>query len=100
MDITDSWFKALGNAELAKYGLIKPMSYEPWHVQLIAHQGISQAQKEAIRDSIIGKDDGKVTVKEFQEMAGLTADGIVGPKTIAKAKEVQEVINKILGGKK
>lgn len=41
-----------------------------------------------------------LTVKSFQQMTGLVADGIVGPKTIAKAKEVQEIINQILKGGK
>ena len=54
MDITDPWINALKNAELKKYGLIKPMDHEPWHVQLLEHQGISQAQKETIRDNVLG----------------------------------------------
>lgn len=54
-----------------------------------------------IADLLAGKRPGnplkkKMTVKEFQAITGLVADGIVGHKTIAKAKEVQEVINEIL----
>ncbi len=100
MDIDDTWFKALTNAELEKYGLIKPMDYEPWHVQLIEHQGITQAQKEAIRNSVLKGVITGMNIKDFQLMTGLKADGIVGPKTIAKAKEVQDVLNKILKGAK
>ena len=100
MDITDSWFQALTNTELKKYGLVKPMSYEPWHVQLLEHNGISQEQKESIRDSVLKGAGINMSIKEFQAMNGLKADGIVGPKTIAKAKEVQDVLNKILKGAK
>lgn len=99
MDITDDWFNKLTNAQLKKYGLIKPMSYEPWHVQLLEHQGISQKQKETIRDSVLkGKvDDVDMGVKEFQTMAGLKADGIAGPATKAKALEVLQCCQEILG---
>ncbi len=97
MDITDNWFQSLTNAELKKYGLIKPIAHEPWHVQLLEHQGLSQAQKEAIRDSILKGVGNNMEVKEFQTMTGLTADGIVGPVTKAKAKEVLQCCQKILG---
>ncbi len=101
MDIDDTWFKALTNVQLKKYGLVKTMDYEPWHVTLIELVGISQEKKIQIRDSVlkgIGEDD--MTIKEFQTITGLVADGIVGAKTIAKAKEVQEVVNQILKGVK
>lgn len=99
MDVADDWFKKLTNSELAKYGLVKSMDYEPWHVQLIEHNGISQTQKIAIRDSVLfsRKDDGKVTVKEFQSITGLTPDGIAGCKTKEKAAEVLQVCQEILG---
>jgi hypothetical protein len=96
MDITDDWFKKLTNTELKKYGLIKPMSYESWHVQLLEHQGITQTQKQAIRDSVIkGVED--MNVSEFQTMTGLKADGIIGPKTKEKAKEILQCCQDILG---
>lgn len=90
LDITDNWFKALSNKELIPYGLIKPIDYEPWHVQLLEHQGINEEQKNQIRDSVLNnrKDDENVTVTEFQEAFGLTADGVVGDKTKAKLTEV------------
>ncbi len=101
LDITDEWFKKLTNSDLYRYGLYKPMSYEPWHVQLLEHSNITQQQKETIRDSVLSlrKDDGKVTVKEFQTITGLTADGIIGPKTKEKAQEVLQVCQEILGNK-
>ncbi len=93
MDISDDWFEKLTNKELAKYGLIKPIDYEPWHVQLCEHQGISQAQKEAIRESVLkGKVDEDMNVKGFQNMVGLTADGVIGPKTKEKAKEIYSAV--------
>lgn len=33
-DISSDWFQGLGNDVLSKYGLKKPMDYEPWHVEL------------------------------------------------------------------
>lgn len=97
MDITDPWFNALKNSELKKYGLIKPISYEPWHVQLIEHQGISQPQKDAIRDNVLKGADKCMNIKEFQDMTGLAVDGIVGPKTKEKAKDVLRCCQGILG---
>lgn len=98
MDIDDEWFKALSNVELKKYGLIKPMDYEPWHVQLLEHQGISQEQKEQIRDNVLnGMGDDDMTVKDFQTITGITADGIVGNKTKEKAKEMLQCCQEILG---
>ncbi len=98
MDITDPWVNALTNAELKKYGLVKPMSYEPWHLQLLEHQGIGEAQKIYIRDSVLkGKVDVDMIVEEFQTMTGLTADGVVGPKTKEKAKEILQFCQAILG---
>lgn len=97
MDIPNKWFKVLTNSELKKYGLIKPMSYEPWHVQLLEHNGITQAEKEAIRDSVLKGVDEDMDIKEFQTITGLTADGIAGLKTKAKAKEVLQCCQEILG---
>ncbi|ACL75651.1 M15 family metallopeptidase [Ruminiclostridium cellulolyticum] len=54
MDISDGWFKALTNKEIEKFGLVKPMSYEPWHVQLIEHTGLTLAQKIALKESVLG----------------------------------------------
>ena len=97
MDIGDSWFKCIGNDELKKYGLVKPMSYEPWHVELIETRGLSQAQKEAIRDIVLKGVNGGMDVKGFQSMTGLKADGIAGPVTKAKALEVLRCCQDILG---
>jgi len=33
-DVDSEWFRAIANDVLAKYGLVKPMDYENWHVQL------------------------------------------------------------------
>jgi hypothetical protein len=40
----------------------------------------------------------EVTVKEFQKAFGLEVDGIVGPITLAKMKEVKTLINKYVKG--
>ena len=33
-DVNSDWFQGLANDVLSRYGLEKPMDYEPWHVQL------------------------------------------------------------------
>ncbi len=38
-----------------------------------------------------------MTIKEFQAVTGLTVDGIVGPKTKEKAREMVQICQKILG---
>lgn len=88
MDITDEWFKKLTNSDLYKYGLFKPMAHEPWHVQLLEQSGITQTQKETIRDACIKGVSRNMDVKGFQVLAGLQADGIAGPKTKEKLKEM------------
>jgi hypothetical protein len=40
----DDWFRSMTNAQLAPYGLYKPMSYEPWHVQVIETKGVPKAE--------------------------------------------------------
>lgn len=96
MDIEDKWFKVLKATELAKYGLFLPMSYEPWHVELIATKGISKLDKTFIRDGTLKGVKKDMTVKDFQAMTGLFEDGIAGPITQAKAKEVLKICQKIL----
>ncbi len=97
MDITDDWFKKLTNSDLYKYGLFKPMSHEPWHVQLLELSNINQKQKETIRDACekgVSKD---MTVKDFQVLVGLQADGVKGPKTKEKLKEMLQFCQGELG---
>lgn len=91
------WFMDLTNTQLKNYGLIKPIAHEPWHVQLAELTGISEDQKEAIRDSCLRGDGVLMNVTEFQAMTGLKTDGVSGPKTQEKAKEVLRVCQEILG---
>lgn len=93
----DGWFVELTNKQLKKYGLVKPLDYEPWHVQLIELTGIDESQKIAIRDSILKGVNNTMNIKEFQAMTSLKADGIPGPKTQQKAREVLRVCQEILG---
>lgn len=55
MDIEDTWFKALTNEQLAKYGIVKSVPHENWHVTLIELVGINDSKKIAIRDSVLNK---------------------------------------------
>lgn len=82
LDIDSLWFKNLKNPELSRYGLVKPMDYEPWHVELIATRKLIARQK---------------PVFYFQYSHGLVADGIAGSKTQAKIEELQDIIKKIGG---
>ncbi|HYF75460.1 MAG TPA: D-alanyl-D-alanine carboxypeptidase family protein [Candidatus Nitrosocosmicus sp.] len=101
--------------ELAKYGLCLPLNrmdartvFEWWHIQPIETLGYTGDRTRYLDpdDEIYDihakntfqahKEDGIVTVKEFQQITGLVPDGIIGPKTIAKAKEVKGVVEDIL----
>jgi len=93
----NGWFEGLNNAQLKKYGLIKPVAHEPWHVQLIELMGISGKQKKAIRDSCLKGVGEDMNVLEFQTMTGLEVDGVSGPKTQEKAKEIIKICQEILG---
>lgn len=73
LDIDDLWFKSLTNDELARYGLIKPMPHEPWHVELIETRKITGDAKK---------------VFYFQYTHCLVADGVCGSKTRAKMAEL------------
>jgi len=93
----NGWFEDLSNKQLQKYGLYKPMAHEPWHITLAELVGIGEIQKKAIRDSVLKGVDKSMNIKEFQAIVGLTADGVPGPKTKEKAKEVLQVCQEILG---
>lgn len=97
MDIGDSWFENLTNTQLKQFGLVKTMTHEPWHVTLIKLVEISDDKKKLIRDTVLKGVSKDMNVKEFQVFAGLECDGIAGSKTKAKAKEVLQCCQKILG---
>lgn len=96
----DGWPEQLTNDELAKYGLYKPMSYEPWHYQLIETKGQS---KTAIQQNWKEWCSMPVDLKKAQSALasiGLytgKVDGINGPKTKAAAKELIKAMHTILG---
>lgn len=49
------------------------------------------------KDLIAGKRPANpLPIMDFQQITGLDVDGIIGPKTIAKAIEIQKIINIIL----
>jgi hypothetical protein len=103
MDIPDEWFTQLSNTELKSYGLIKPMEHEPWHVQLIIHNGITLKQKQEIRDMVLGVDDMYIqfgdkndkvkTIQNYLNDLGYdcgNVDGNFGNKTLASVKSLQK----------
>lgn len=73
-DVPDYTFKRVTNEELKPYGLVKLLSHEPWHVELIKTRGLTTEQ---------------LKVFYFQYTHGLVADGIEGPKTRAKMTEIK-----------
>lgn len=94
-DSRGTWLEKVSDAELRRYGLRKPMSYEPWHIEPIETSGMTLAVKKAEFYEYMGVYY-PMDVKTFQMITGLKPDGIPGPKTQAKAKDVQQVINLIL----
>jgi hypothetical protein len=54
MDI-NGWFEDLTNIQLKKYGLIKPIAYEQWHVQLTEMTWISEATKNSCQRQLLNE---------------------------------------------
>jgi len=109
VDVSDSWAKAIDKDDatksqttLLKYGLYKPLTkgngstvLEDWHIQPIELVGVAKADRSKWAPEVR-----IVDVKDFQRAFGLTVDGIIGPQTKAKAKEVKELIDYILAYQK
>lgn len=91
----DGWAKELTNTQLAKFGLRKPMDYEPWHIESTDIRNLSLEQKKQLFYAYM-RAVYPMDIKTFQMITGLASDGIVGTKTIAKAQEIKEVISKII----
>lgn len=89
----NGWFESLTNAQLKKYGLVKPMDYEPWHVTLVELVGISQAKKEAIRDSTLNK------IKEEESDMGKAFKDVEDSRWSAKHIEAAKKLGIISGNK-
>jgi hypothetical protein len=97
--------KTIKKQELYKYGLCLPLNYidassvyEWWHIQPVETIGYHGDRTMFLdQDDKIYGGDYEVTVKEFQQITGLTPDNIAGPKTQEKAKEVLKVVHEILG---
>ena len=105
--IEENMHKTRTAQPLYKYGLYLPLNYkdansvfEWWHIQPVELYGAKGDRTKYLDadDKIYGRDS-KMDVLEFQRITGLVADNIPGAKTKAKAKEVKEVIDYILGVK-
>ena len=100
---------------LNKYGLILPLNkidspnvLEWWHIQPIETAMVTKFERSTFLegdDIIFGLEDEAMTVIEFQKKTGLEADGVAGPKTMAKLLEIaneyfalKESLEKILKG--
>jgi peptidoglycan hydrolase-like protein with peptidoglycan-binding domain len=99
--------RTIKRQELYKYGLCLSLNhvdahtvFEWWHIQPIETIGYTGDRTKFLDPDDRISESGEITIKDFQKAMGLRDDGIVGPLTIAKAKEVQEVINMILRGGK
>jgi hypothetical protein len=94
IDNNDDWFEALTNEQLREFGLWKSMSYEPWHCEPIETKGKTPEQRDALFYGYM--EDLPMDVKKFQLINGLKPDGIVGAKTLEKAKEMKVLIDSLL----
>lgn len=96
-DLSD-WAKEIGNSELAQYGLYKPMSYEPWHYQLIETKGKAKTVLQAHWKEWCNN----MGVDKLQSAAAAIGlyngkvDKINGPQTRAAAKELIKLCHAVL----
>lgn len=72
----DHRIEVISNYVLNRFGLCRPMAYEPWHIQPIETMGVSYAAREALIPVEIPG-----TVSENQIRLGLPADDIYGPQS-------------------
>jgi hypothetical protein len=96
VDSFGTWLEKMSNTELKKYGLCKPMVYEPWHIEPI--ESLALERKKAEFYEYMGGYE--MDVKTFQMITGLIPDNDPGPITKKKAAEVLEVVNYILNYQK
>ncbi len=115
VDLDGAHWKAVSEAQwmpytrlkqnLTKYGLILPLNrvdspsvQEWWHLQPIETNGVAASLRKTFLDpdDILYEEEKNMTVKEFQAVHGLSADGVVGEKTAAKALEELQVVKEIL----
>ncbi|MDD5065023.1 MAG: phosphodiester glycosidase family protein [Phycisphaerae bacterium] len=94
-DSRGTWLEDMSNSELKKYGLRKPMSYEPWHVELDKRTTVPEKKVKFYKYM---KEAYPMDAKTFQMITGLKPDGVVGKATLAKMREVKELINKYVKG--
>jgi len=95
IDSAGTWIEDISNDELNKYGLRKPMTYEPWHVEPIETKSMSLDQKKSEFYEYMGVYY-PMDVKTFQTITGLKPDNVIGPKTRKKAEEVMDLCKYIL----
>jgi hypothetical protein len=90
------WIKQVPAAELAKYGLWKPMSNEDWHFEPIETKAIGRDKQEYLR-SIFGQPYSPATGYEKYLQAGFGKGGTPKPvlKAVSVGKELPVVGNGI-----
>jgi exopolysaccharide biosynthesis protein len=91
-DSFGTWLEKMSDSELRRYGLRKPMAYEPWHIECV--EKLTLEQKKANFYKYM--EEYPMDIKTFQMITGLKPDGIAGPLTKAKAEEVEKVCKLIL----
>lgn len=78
----DNRIEAISNYTLAKFGLCRPMGYEPWHIQPIETKGMTiEARRKIAPYEIEG------TVSEVQTKIGIPADNVYGPNTHVEVRK-------------
>jgi len=79
----DKRIEAMNNYTLARFGLIRPMAYEPWHIQPMETKGMTFAYREKFRPYSLA-----MTVAEFQEKNNIPVDNIYGPQVHSLATKL------------
>lgn len=91
-DSSGTWLEKMSDSKLRKYGLCKPMSYEPWHIECT--EKLTLEQKKANFYKYM--EEYPMDIKTFQMINGLKPDGVAGPLTKKKAEEVSKVCQEII----
>ena len=74
--------------------IVYTMYWNKWKADTIADQKVANMVVDWVWHS------GATTIKKVQALLGVTADGIVGPKTIAKLNATTDIVDKVYAARK
>ena len=96
IDSSGTWLSAMTNTELKQFGLLKPMSYENWHVEPMETSGMTLSEKKTEFYEYMNGGRYPMDIKTLQMITGLLPDGVIGKKTINKVQEILECISEVI----